>query len=73
MSDDQGQPEERLCLHCVIVEVIDDFFVEYSTATDEPNTIDTDEVIIAVAKTMAELTCSGDAAAGPAYDRTADA
>ena len=31
-------------------------------ATGEPNTIDTDEVIVAVAKTVAELTCSQDSA-----------
>ncbi len=29
-----------------------------STRPDEPDTIDTDEVITAVAKTVAELTCS---------------
>jgi hypothetical protein len=62
MSDDQEENEERPCLHCLIVEVIDDFFAEYPVATGESNTIDTDEVIIAVAKTVAELTCSQDGA-----------
>jgi hypothetical protein len=63
MSDDQDQPEEQPCLHCPTVDVIDDFFAECSTANDEPNTIDGDEVTIAVAKAVAELTCGGDAVA----------
>ena len=62
MSDEQEPNEERPCLHCLIVEVIDDFFTEYPVAAGEPNTIDTDEVIIAMAKTVAELTCSQDGA-----------
>ncbi len=63
MSDDQEANEERPCLHCLIVELIDDFYAEYPVATSEPNTIDTDEVITAVAKTAAELTSrqNGDA------------
>ncbi len=60
MSEDQEVGEERPCLHCLIVELIDDFFAEYPVATGEPNTIDTDEVITAVAKTMAELTSGQD-------------
>jgi hypothetical protein len=51
--------QERPCLHCIIVELIDDFFAEYPASTGE-HTIDTDEVIIAIAKTVAELTCSQD-------------
>lgn len=62
MSDEQGSNDERPCLHCLIFELIDDFFAEYPVETGEPNTIDTDEVIIAVAKTVAELTSSRDGA-----------
>jgi hypothetical protein len=62
MSEDREVDEERPCLHCLIVEMIDDFFAEYPATTSEPNTIDTDEVITAVAKTVAELTSSQDAA-----------
>jgi hypothetical protein len=62
MSDDRAENEERPCLHCLIVEQIDDFFAEYPVATGELNMIDTDEVIIAVAKTVADLTSSQDAA-----------
>jgi len=50
--------EERPCLHCMMVELIEDFFNEYPAASGEPDTIDTDEVIIALAKTVADLTCS---------------
>ena len=59
MSEEQDE-QERPCLHCMIAELIDDFFAEYPAITGEPDTIDTDEVIIAIAKTMAELTCSQD-------------
>lgn len=62
MSDDENEQEERPCLHCLIVEVIDSFFAEYPVSADEPDTVDTQEVITAVAKTVAELTCSQDSA-----------
>jgi hypothetical protein len=45
-----------------MVELIDNFFAEYPVATGEPNTVDTDEVVTAVAKTVAELTSSQDGA-----------
>ena len=62
MSDDQEEKEERPCLHCLMVEVIDSFFAEYPVLPDEPDTVDTDEVMTAIAKTVAELTYSQDAA-----------
>ena len=54
--------EERPCLHCMMVELIENFFAEYPVASGERDTIDTDEVIIALAKTVADLTCSQDSA-----------
>jgi hypothetical protein len=54
--DDQNDNEERPCLHCLMVELIDNFFAEYPVSDEEPDTLDTDEVINAVAKTVAELT-----------------
>jgi hypothetical protein len=36
------------------------FFAEYPATTGEPETIDTDEVVAAIAKTVAELTCGQD-------------
>ena len=60
MSEERND-QERACLHCMIIELIDDFFAEYPATTGESDTIDTDEVITAIAKTVAELTCSQDA------------
>jgi hypothetical protein len=59
MSEERDD-QERPCLHCMMVELIDDFFAEYPVEGGEPDTIDTDEVITAVAKTVAELTCKHD-------------
>jgi len=57
MSENQDR-EERPCLHCTIMDLLDDFFAEYPAPEGEADTIDTDEVITALAKTVAELTCS---------------
>jgi hypothetical protein len=46
----------------MMVEVIDNFFAEYPATNGDPDTIDTDEVITAIAKTIAELTCGQDGA-----------
>ena len=54
--------QERPCLHCMMLELIDDFFSEYPAASGEPDAIDTDEVVTAIAKTVAELTCGQDGA-----------
>jgi uncharacterized protein YqgV (UPF0045/DUF77 family) len=43
--------------------VIDNFFADYPVSTDEPDAVDTDEIVTAVAKTIAELTCSQNATA----------
>jgi hypothetical protein len=60
MSDERDN-EERPCLHCMIVELIDQFFEEYPATPGGPDTIDTDEVVTAIAKVVAELTCSQNA------------
>jgi len=62
MSEAQNE-QERPCLHCMMVELIDDFFAEYPTTPSEADKVDTgeaDEVIDAVAKIVAELTCRQD-------------
>jgi len=51
--------EERPCLHCMIVELIEDFFAEYPAASGEPDAIDTDEVIIALANNYCACKDSG--------------
>jgi hypothetical protein len=57
--------QERPCLHCMMVELIDDFFAEYPTAPGDSDKVDTaeaDEVIDAIAKIVAELTSRQDVA-----------
>jgi len=59
----QQADKERPCLHCMMVDLIDDFFAEYPATASGSDTVDTaeaDEVIVAVAKTAAELTCRQD-------------
>ena len=60
MSVEQVENEERPCLHCLMVDLIDDYFAEYKASSGEEDAIDTDEVIAAIAKTVAELTSSHD-------------
>jgi hypothetical protein len=54
--------QERPCLHCMMVELIDDFFAENpaTAGSDRVNTAEADEVIDAIAKTVAELTSQQD-------------
>jgi hypothetical protein len=61
MSEERDD-QERPCLHCMMVELIDDFLSKYPVSTGDPETIDPDEVVTAIAKTMAELTCGQDGA-----------
>ena len=53
---------ERPCLHCMMVELIDDFFAEYpaTAGSDKVDTDEADEVIDAIAKTVADLTSQQD-------------
>ena len=68
--------EERPCLHCMMVELIDDFFAEYPATgwrSDKVDTGEADEVIDAIAKTVAELTSQQDGTDATATERTLDA
>ena len=58
----EREDQERPCLHCMIVELIDDFFADYpaTAGTDSVGTAEADEVIDAIAKTVAELTSQQD-------------
>ena len=58
ISDDPKDDEERPCLHCLLVDTIDNFFADYPVSEDEPNAIDSDEIVTALAKVVAEMTCS---------------
>ena len=61
MSEERDD-QERPCLHCMMIDLIDDFFAEYPAATGDPDTINTDEVVTSIARTVAELTCNQDGA-----------
>jgi hypothetical protein len=59
---EQREEQERPCLHCMMIELIDDFFAEYpaTASSDKVDTGEADEVIDAIAKTVAELTSQQD-------------
>ena len=60
---EQRVDQERPCLHCMIAELIRDFFAEYPATSSGSDTVDSDEadeVMDAIAKTVAELTCQQD-------------
>src|SRR4249920_3544129 len=61
MSEERDD-QERPCLHCMMVELIDDFLAEYpaTAGSDKVDTSEADEVIDAIAKTVAELTSQQD-------------
>lgn len=63
MSENPGLSNERPCLHCLIGDVIDEFYAEYGTPGGETDVIDVDETITALAKTVADLTYGSDAVA----------
>jgi len=54
------EQEERPCLHCLFVDVLDQYYEEFPAGDD--GEIDTEEVITAVAKTVAEMTAGQDKA-----------
>src|SRR6478736_3692058 len=58
----EREDQERPCLHCMMVELIDDFFADYpaTAGSDKVDTTEADEVIDAIAKTVAELTSQQD-------------
>ena len=59
---EKQEDQERPCLHCMMVELIDDFFADNpaTMGSDKVDTSEADEVIDAVAKTVAELTSQQD-------------
>jgi hypothetical protein len=61
MSEEKNR-DECPCLHCMIVELINDFYAEHpaTASSDKVDTGEADEVIDAIAKTVAELTSQQD-------------
>src|SRR3982074_822713 len=62
MGDSTDSNDERPCLHCLIGDLIDEFYAEYGSLSGEKDTVDVDEIITALAKTVAEMTFGSDAA-----------
>ena len=60
MSDNEGSDDERPCLHCLIADTINNFYTEYGSLSGEKDTIDMDEIISALGKTVAELISGSD-------------
>ena len=60
-DNDPGTEDERPCLHCLIADVIDEFYAEYGTASGDKDVLDMDEIISALGKTIAELSIDYDA------------
>jgi hypothetical protein len=63
MMSAERDDQERPCLHCMMIELIDDFFAEQPATSGGSDNVDTgevDEVIDAIAKTFAELTSQQD-------------
>jgi len=55
--------QERPCLHCLMVDLIEDFLADNPappSGSDKVDTNEADEVIAAIAKTIAELTSRQD-------------
>ena len=64
MSNERSD-QERPYFHCMMAELIDDFFAEYPATdggSDKVDTGEANEVIVAIAKTVAELTSRQDGA-----------
>ena len=61
MSDHPGSTG-RPCLHCLIGAVIDEFYAEYGSLSGEADIIDADEVVMAIAKIVADMTFGSNAA-----------
>ena len=61
MSENPASSNERPCLHCLIGDLIDEFYAEYGSLSGETDTIDADEIITALAKTVADMTFGSDA------------
>ena len=61
MSHNPEPNDERPCLHCLIGDLIDEFYAEYGSLSGDTDTIDADEIITALAKTVADMTFGSDA------------
>jgi hypothetical protein len=64
MSENQELEDERPCLHCLIGDLIDEYYGEYGSPGGESDVIDVGEIMTSLAKIVAEITSGSDAAEG---------
>ena len=64
MSENPEVEEERPCLHCLIGDLIDEYYGEYGSPSGETDVIDVSEIMTSLAKIVAEITSGSDAAEG---------
>jgi hypothetical protein len=64
MSENLEAEDERPCLHCLIGDLIDEYYGEYGSASGEADVIDVGEIVTSLAKIVAEITSGSDAAEG---------
>jgi hypothetical protein len=62
MSENPETDNERPCLHCLISDLINEFYDEYGSLSGEEDAIDVDEILTALAKLVADMTSTCDAA-----------
>ena len=61
MSENPEANDERPCLHCLVGDLINEFYAEYGSLSGETEAIDIDEMIASLAKVVADMTWSCDA------------
>ena len=64
MSDNPEVEDERPCLHCLIGDLIDEYYGEYGSPSGEADVIDVSEIMTSLAKIVAEITSGSDAVEG---------
>jgi hypothetical protein len=64
MSDNPEVEDERPCLHCLIGDLIDEYYGEYGSPGGEADVIDVSEIMTSLAKIVAEITSGSDKAEG---------
>ena len=70
MSEDPEVEDERPCLHCLIGDLIDEYYGEYGSPSGEPDVIDVGEIMTSLAKIVAEITSGSDAARAAASSKS---
>ena len=64
MPDNPEVEDERPCLHCLMGDLIDEYYGEYGSPGGEADVIDVSEIMTSLAKIVAEITSGSDAVEG---------